>query len=369
MKTLLITLFVLAGTVFPAMATNLTSCGTITAVASYDLTGDITTTNQTCLEVNVLSGGNVVIDCHNYSIRADLQPLYVHDNVANITWQNCVLRATATAGGGVVKIWDNSGGTNSYTNVYFLTLNTGAPGNIWVKDSPYATFWYSGGTNTFIEAGGTTFYKSRYFYLAFSNFDLSTITADVACIVCIASPDSSVGGNLLTGNTTYVDDGILITASSGFGITSNEIHDVYDAGIEFVSGACTNGVVSSNSLYNTGIAGISGYQVHNTSLSGTVVAYNTVYNSPTGSYVFYFDGGPSGSSFSNNNFHDNTYSGFTTNGSVFGFSGHTWPTFSSNQFGSNHLGFHVDFQSSAGVTDNGSNYCSSVTPTGAIVCH
>lgn len=378
MTKLLITLFVLAGTVLPVSAnTPISTCATLTTVASYDLTQSITTGSSVCLEVVTSTAGNLIIDCHGYTINADLSPLYVHDNGANVSWTNCVFTHSSTTALGAITIRGNTNGTNSYQNAYNLGNSTGV-GAVNVEDSPYAYFDYDGTVSTVIEFYGSTFNRSRYSHVNNSSIYLSAITSVVATGIYVASNNVNLIGNVITGdsNNQYLDDCIVLDTSSGGQISSNTCSHVFDVGIEFV-GPVSNTTINNNDIHYYKYAGIACF--YGCSVNGVTIYYNTVDHAiATYPRIFMSLNGDTlglGGTFTNNSITYNSDLDYSGVGGQFGFVGNTtgpWTTYSGNYFSNNDFGHStgsVSFQSAAGVTDGGSNLCFASNPSTAITCH
>lgn len=378
--------FALAVSCMPATATtNISSCGSITAVDSYVLNGDISTTGTACLTItNISSAGSLLIDCQNHSVTAATLPLWVFNNTPFVQWQNCTFRVSSTTGGGAVVISSNTNGTTSYQNLYYLCSPNGHhQGSITVSDSPYATFSFDGMVSTSLLFTGSTFYKSRYGHVSDTTFDLSLITEPVNAIITQDSPDGWIGGNTLKGETSlnYVDDGVwLKNNASGTLVGGNDISYVWDMGIE-PYGTFNNGTITNNTISHYGYVGIGCYSQYHCSFNNNTVQYNAFSHAAgftwagTTTKLFYFPGDDANSgTFTGNTFNNNADTDYSTGSapSVFGdSSGAQFTTFNSltitaNDFG--HTSGAVQFQTSTGVTDGGSNLCHTSTPA-AITCH
>jgi hypothetical protein len=177
-------------------------------------------------------------------------------------------------------------------------------------------------------------------------------------------PGSQVGG----------DDGILVYDETGDVIQNNTIRNVWDAGIEGVSGVA-NSTISGNAIVGAAIAGIGAYR--NTAWRSNIVTGNNVSRA---NHLFLFEnvavgGATFGFVFRGNQFLNNRLSsrvqapGQLTNQAVFAFDSSVdvdSNLIQANDFGTS--GTSPLFVPSSGFVDGGGNTCTTGA-TQPITCH
>jgi hypothetical protein len=384
LTTAVIFMCALGGFVNVAHATDMTTCGTITAPGYYRLTANLSVSSTNCLTITGLNAAAYAeIDCAGHSITNtgvyDTNwAIYAHDNNGGVKWHNCKFYGSRTD----VKI-ENTGnysldpGSYGYNNEYHNTTGQVYPA-VLIFNSLRPTL-----SNEHVYDKVLGIYGSSRPIVTYNTVDLANVNSGdcSGMIILIDSDYHYTRYNTLKGDPSvaHCDDGVVVQSTNsagGYGgsIVGNEIRNVWDAPVEVV-GKWSNLTVTDNSYYNFGLTGFGCYYAYGCSLDGLTYSRNTGAARYTGTFLLLMTANNSGQ-LTNSTFSDNTmtYIGAINSGggpsATFGSPSLNFATAYNNYVSGNRFGYgaNVVFQNTTAFTDGGSNYCLSASPA-AITCH
>jgi hypothetical protein len=185
-----------------------------------------------------------------------------------------------------------------------------------------------------------------------------------------------IQNNIIVGNLTYVDDGIVVEGTNvqGLNVSYNRISNVFDCGIEFL-GWINGATVTNNTVTNASQFGVCAYYGAGSTAPLQITGSTFTGNSNTGGggalgFAPLY-GNSADTQFINNTISNNTGSPpwdlFGGAAGSPGFETALGNTIANNNFGSSAW---VIFVPATGYTDGGGNTCGTTYPNpGPITCH
>lgn len=340
----------------PASATTpLSACTVITTGGDYVLTTSIPTsgTQDRCIEVTGNSTA-VNLDCDFNGITSPYTALYVHDINADVSIYHCTSMGNLNDGYRVVDIDCNG---HSFVMTVSGAYTAAYPGN-----SVFEIYRCNAPT-----IYGSAFPNVAFFIQDSPSISLvsNTITSiDPSCVVCFQNSNNvDLEYNTITGSSG-TDDVIVHNGTGGY-YYGNNLTGGYDCAIE-QTGASSNLYIQANSLNSP-----KGFCSFGPSFGGSIYNLNFAANTHSGSIGMLVIRGSYGSL----SFTDSYITGNSGTGTDIEITGRqnnsqTWfGTVSNIYMWNNAFGANtVNFGTSGGITDAGSNYCSAAYLP-EITCH
>lgn len=258
-------------------ANSLSSCTEITSPGKYILEDDLMTdsSNEFCIRISSVQ--DTILDCNNHQLK-NLQI----KNSSNFRIENCQIGTKASTAGSTNRILfiDKSDKgeifNNKFSYKYIEVLNSN---NLKISNNTFDQLHYQQSYTSDTQITNNHF-------IADKNRGIP------ALIISSYGTNNTFAENIIEGSSKGIfigisqedgaDDGIFITDEKNDIISSNNISNIWDCGIE-TSGHIENSSFTNNKIKNAGICGIGGWYWN--SWKGNKVVNNQIDDAP---YLFYF---------------------------------------------------------------------------------
>ncbi len=259
------------------LSPTVSTCGEITSGGNYTLTQDLSSDQNTCIQIH--DTNNVNLNCNGHSITST-QNIEVA-NVQNLTIRNCVLEGSNNGAYtvGALYIGDSHSGVIQNNTLRNIQLVFAATDNMQLTDNHLS--------DSFL-----TSYNSFGNHII-NNSIINGPSTQIAVILLLHGHDNIISGNYINGgwdgvnhasNGDYAgaDDGIVLEGESEDTISDNNILNNWDCGFE-TTDLIQNLRITNNHITNSGYCGIGAW--HWSSWLNNIVDNNIVDRAP---YLFVF---------------------------------------------------------------------------------